>query len=345
MTFARAGRPVRLLLRCAHRPRLDPMDMQGTRLLPLPELKAELQRLGLPTAGLNEGELAGRLRAAQEQTAAAAAAEPRSAATVADRIALEATNSAVTVAPKTHRYTILRRQSDGKHLSCCGGGGLLQCVSHVDDSAVWDAAPDGFRHPVSGTFVAAESHDQHSGTVRLQLPGESGGGATATAAANFTLDDWGPESLPSDYLATLERQGVVCMPALIAPGLVAELRALAAAQVAREDSTSRPLSSSSASGGAEEEPPLPLVLQSEHCIQCCVNPVALWVIREYMKTDNVYFAHSQGFATLRPGAGTGAVHNPGNPAGEGVGGWHSDWPYSPGNLHSYLDGFGSYPTE
>ena len=267
------------------------------------------------------------------------------------RLALEDTNTHVVITARDdRRYALLRRTADGRYLSSSasdgeeGSAALLRCVDLVDDSAVWSAVEGGFRHPVTGAIVAAEaSGSTQDGlpSVSLQLP--EWGNVNNTFAVEH-----GPESLPSAYLATLQEQGIVCMPSLLAPSLVAELQALAAAQVAAEDSED----------AGEPEPP-PLVLRSAAAARCCANPVALFVIRSYMKTDDVMQAHYPGFAVLRPNDGTGTQ------GAEGPGGWHrcarparltligteltircrSDWPYSPGVLHEYLESTGSYPKD
>ena len=266
------------------------------------------------------------------------------------RLALEDTNTHVVITARDdRRYVLLRRAADGRHLSSSasdgqeGSAALLRCVDLVDDSAVWSAVEGGFQHPVTGAIVAAEaggSTQDGRPSVSLQLRESAGGSLVST---RFAVEH-GPESLPSEYLTTLEDQGIVCMPSLLAPALVAELQALAAAQVAAEDA-------------GEPEPP-PLVLRSAAAARCCANPVALFVIRSYMKTDDVMQAHYPGFAVLRPNDGTGTQ------GAEGPGGWHrcarptltligseltiwcrSDWPYSPGVLHEYLESTGSYPKD
>ena len=225
------------------------------------------------------------------------------------RLALEDTNTHVVITARDdRRYVLLRRAADGRHLSSSasdgqgGSAALLRCVDLVDDSAVWIAVQGGFQHPVTGAIVAAEAggstQDGRPSVVSLQLPDSAGNSLVST---RFAVE-YGPESLPSEYLATLQELGIVCMPSLLAPALVAELQALAAAQVAAEDA-------------GEPEPP-PLVLRSAAAARCCANPVALFVIRSYMKTDDVMQAHYPGFAVLRPNDGTGTQ------GAEGPGGWH-----------------------
>lgn len=232
------------------------------------------------------------------------------------RLALEDTNTHVVVTSRDdRRYVLLRRASDGRYLSSTSsasselggetgadGSTLLRCVDLVDDSAVWSYVVDGFQQAVSGAIIAVEAinagQDGGPASVNLQLPDAVG---DSLASVEFSLE-YGPESLPSEYLETLQQHGIVCMPSLLAPTLVEELQELAAAQVAAEDA------------GAESSQPL--ALRSVAAARCCTNPVVLFVIRSYMRTDDVMQAHYPGFAVLRPNDGTGIE------GADGPGGWH-----------------------
>ena len=148
-----------------------------------------------------------------------------------EKIAREGTNSIVDVVSSEHRYSILRR-SDGQFLSSSSEG--LSFVKKVGDDAVWDAAPGGFKHPLTGTVVRTDEE---------------------VDGARFVAE-WGPESLPSQYLESLIQNGHVCMPALLAPELCVELQ-----QLAEEPSTQ------------------PMVLRAAAGIKVSTHPVAMWVIR------------------------------------------------------------------
>jgi ectoine hydroxylase-related dioxygenase (phytanoyl-CoA dioxygenase family) len=267
-----------------------------------------------------------------------------------DRVALEATNAVIRVeAREDRRYTILQRSSDGRFLAC-GSGSLssdsatraqeqLHCADTVDDSAVWRPTSDGYEHSPTGTVVAVAARSGR--TVTLLLPRQTAGGPagprsseagpSTSASASSSVEpvtftaEWGPESLPSEYLEAISTTGIVCMPTLLEPAVVAELREEAAKQ-AEAERIGEPIRTE-------------LALRSATAIKAAMHPVALYVIRAYMKTEGVDLAHWPGFATLPPHAGTGTR------GFEGPGGWHSDWPYAPGILHNYLETHGSYPTE
>ena len=168
----------------------------------------------------------------------------------AEAIAREQTNSVVEVVPGAHRFSILSR-ADGQFLSSTAAG--LAFVGHVNDSCVWDASSDGFTHPLTGAAVETDEKIEGAGFVA----------------------EWGPESLPSEYLASLIQDGHVCMPALLAPELCHELQQLANAPSKGE----------------------PMVLRAAAGIKVSTHPVAMWVIRSYLQVD-YKLAHSPGFAIL-----------------------------------------------
>ena len=124
-------------------------------------------------------------------------------------------------------------------------------------------------------------------------------GAVVDLAEHGVTAEWGPESLPSAYLEHLVENGHVCMPALIAPE-----NCLALQQLASEPSD------------------LPMVMRSPLGIGVSSHPVAMWVIKSYLRSD-YKLAHSPGFAILKPGLGI-----------DGTGGWHSCEPAHAGLMHS-----------
>ena len=249
------------------------------------------------------------------------------------RTALEATNSAVTVTPRLHRHIILRSDA-GTYLAVTpeasgaetledSGGLQTHCIEHVDDSAVWTAVSGGYQHALSQTVVRALDDYVHTPRQDEAEPGEQRRRVRLpqlTAGADGFTAMWGPEALPSEYLATLRAVGIVAMPALLAPQSIAQLRRLAVEQVAAEDAG---------------EPVQPLALRSALGIKVATHPVVLWVIRSYLGARFV-FGHAPGFAILRPQDGSAERLCPG--------GWHSDYPYHPDNIPYWAPGEpGRYP--
>ena len=58
----------------------------------------------------------------------------------------------------------------------------------------------------------------------------------------------------------------------------------------------------------------PLVARSAAVVKASAEPVALWLMRQYMETESIRFAHTPGLQLLRKEDGL-------------VQGWHSDFPY------------------
>jgi hypothetical protein len=174
---------------------------------------------------------------------------------------------------------------------------------------MWEVVPGGFKHPVHGVALTSTEVEPAAATIVVDAAGETGspvqlhceelgdmagdsvaenGSCGGFAAATFT-SLWGPDRLPSEYLEELTATGLVTMPALLAPEKVAQLQALATAW---------------------EEPEYegkPLVLRSSLGVKSSTHPVALWVIKSYLKTDGVKLAHSPGFSILPPDGGTGGT--------------------------------------
>ena len=229
---------------------------------------------------------------------------------VRDRITLEGTNTRVTVAAHDRRHSILRRSGDGRYLAvpaaaAVGAELLLHCIDHVDDSAVWQAIATGYVHSTTGTIVRTVL-----GQPSCDDPGADGveqertlllPDGTAEGCSTAFTAQWGPESLPSAYLATLTDTGVLCMPSLLSPRVTAELRQLAAQQRQQE-------TESEATGGRAAPPHPQLALRSatvsdcpavslqfhsillnfptnRQAIKAAMHPVALWIIRSYMQVN------------------------------------------------------------
>ena len=218
------------------------------------------------------------------------------------RIARERTNSAVVVTPRASRYVLLRAPGDGKLLAA--GALALSTVDYASDDAVWESVAGGYKHPVHGTVLEASAVE--AATAQQDEFGEKGspvqlhceefgdvagdsvaanGSCGGFAAATFTAL-WGPDRLPSEYLSELTDTGLVAMPALLAPDTVAELQQLATHWADPEFEGK------------------PMVLRSPLGVKASTHPVALWVIKSYLKTDGVKLAHTPIFAILPPGGGT-----------------------------------------
>ena len=161
-------------------------------------------------------------------------------------------------------------------------GDAFAATTVADDRVVWDECPGGYRHVVSGTTVEAANG-------RVVLAGKS------FAPAH------GPERRPSEYLRELRANGWVCMTSILAPDVVDDLQRVAATD-----------------GYAHLEPDraTPQFSQSPALARTAAEPVSLWVIRQYLNTQDIHFSHTPALIVLGKDDGERNVQ-----------GWHSDYPY------------------
>ena len=187
---------------------------------------------------------------------------------------------AVKIEPAARRHVLLVNL-DGAMLG--GEGQALAATGVADDSVVWSECRGGYRQVASGTMVDAAP----DGSVRV-------GGASFHAAR-------GPEKLPSDYLRELQAQGWCCMTGILAPEVVDDLQRVAGtdgyAHLAPDRAT-------------------PQFSQSAALARTAAEPVSLWVVRQYLNTQDVHFSHTPALIVLDKDDGKRNVQ-----------GWHSDYPY------------------
>ena len=112
----------------------------------------------------------------------------------------------------------------------------------------------------------------------------------------------GPEKLPSEYLVHMQREGWVCRTSILAPEVVEGLE-----RVAGTDRYEH----------LEVNNGTPKVCQSAFVGGAIVEPISLWLIRQYIHTRDLHLGHPPGFRVLAPDDGQTKV-----------GGWHADIPYT-----------------
>ena len=187
----------------------------------------------------------------------------------------------VAIEPAPHRHSLLVA-ADGAMLAVGRDGGLAPTVV-ADDAVVWDPAAAGYRHAASGRTVAAAA----DGTV--------------AAAGRVFRPCHGPEAMPSAYLRTMREQGWVCIGGIIAPEVVDGLQRAACTDAYAHRKPNRAT---------------PQFSQSPALGRTAAEPVSLWIVRQYMGTEDVRFAHTPALIVLAPDDGERNVQ-----------GWHSDYPY------------------
>ena len=97
---------------------------------------------------------------------------------------------------------------DGQMLSM-DGRGVLELSEDANDRVIWDQTSTGFRQVATGRDIAADVDDARCG---LSVGGEQ----TTFAVCH------GPEKLPSEYLAHMQRAGWVCLTSILPPEVVEE---------------------------------------------------------------------------------------------------------------------------
>lgn len=201
----------------------------------------------------------------------------------------------------SHFYSYLVDEH-GEFLSFTEQNGFAT-TSHTDDDVLWVQIGDQtFKHILSDKrFVAVENQDQS--TICLK---DDSSNRTLTIAH-------GPAERPSEYLATFRRQGWVCLTQVIDDETLRELERTACTDRFADHTrdTSRPQ-----------------LCQNAAVARTAAEPLSLWLIREYMQTQDIRLSHVPGFAVLGQDDGKRNVQ-----------GWHSDFPY-----HWGVPAKGTVPT-
>ena len=202
--------------------------------------------------------------------------------------------------PSAH-FTLLRAPN-GAFLGVSDDG--LAVFDYVDDKSIWESIEDGtaYRHVVTDLLLEAEATDSGTGCYLRHE------GARLASEGTTTIDDGavfspghGPAHLPSEYLKTLQENGWVCLPSIIAPDVVEELERISCTGRWDHETYDR-------STGA--------LVKGIAVAQAATEPVSLWVMRQYMRTSEIRMGHPPGLAILAPDDGERDVQ-----------GWHSDFPY------------------
>ena len=187
----------------------------------------------------------------------------------------------VRVEASGQRYSLLAA-ADGRLLGVDADGRLQACAA-ADDGTIWKALPSGYRHVVRDRVLSAAADG------RVPFDG------------HWFAPSRGPEQLPSQYLRTLQREGWVCLTSILPSALVDELQRVACTD-----------------GYAAREPDrtTPQFSQSVALARTAAEPVSLWVVRQYLGTPDIRFAHTPALIVLTQDDGKRNVQ-----------GWHSDYPY------------------
>ena len=179
------------------------------------------------------------------------------------------------------RFYSLLIGPDGKLLGVDDGGETASFAA-ADDQVVWQRRGGEVHHAVTGrTLPVADDRVEANGEIY--------------AVAH------GPEKLPSEYLRVFEANGWVCLTCVLSDEIVDGLR-----RVACTDQYA----------GLDPDRKRAAISQHVAVAQTAAEPISLWLIRQYMGTEDISMAHSPGMAVLTKDDGKRPVQ-----------GWHSDYPY------------------
>ena len=202
--------------------------------------------------------------------------------------------------PSAH-FTLLRNAT-GEFLGVSDTNDF-SIFDYVDDKAVWEKVEGNntYRHVVTGLQLEAESADTESSCI-LQHNGNllASNGSVTNEGAVFSAGH-GPAHLPSEYLESFRENGWACLPSIISPDTIEELERVSCTGRWESETYERKI------------PPLN---ETAAVAKIITEPVSLWLMREYMQTNEIRLGHSPGFAILPPDDGRRKVQ-----------GWHSDFPY------------------
>ena len=204
--------------------------------------------------------------------------------------------------------TVVLVEATGEHFSylnnangdwlCVDDSGVLTTQGYVNDAAIWRVDGAGFSHAVADVSIGATSTEiEH--TTQLTLVGDAvSSDGRIGEAADFMVNH-GPERLPSEYLAELREKGWVSLTSILSPSVVDDLQRIGCVDDYENESPERVN---------------PIVHPA--MTKVTVEPISLWIMREYMQTRDVKLGHPPGVSALTRDDGKREVQ-----------GWHTDFPY------------------
>ncbi len=178
-------------------------------------------------------------------------------------------------------------------------GKTLHIQGHVDDAAIWDRSNGGFRHVSTGLELNSTSVDVDSDCTLTGNGQAINGNGKIDPDARFRISH-GPDQMPSQYLQILRDQGWVAMSCILPPKVVDGLQRVGCVDAYADRTPVR-------------QAPL---AQDPSVTSVTVEPISLWLTREYMQTRDIRLGHSPGISALTQDDGQREVQ-----------GWHTDFPY------------------
>lgn len=193
----------------------------------------------------------------------------------------------VKIEPLKHHFVFLIAL-DGAMLGLNDNGELALC-DESDDRVIWDRTSEGIKHVATGKDVTVNIDEN---TCVLPVGSDE---------ITFTISH-GPEKLPSEYLEHLKREGWVCLTCILSPDILKNME-----RVAGTDRYEH----------LEMNTDTPRICQSVSVARAAIEPISIWLARQYMGAHDLHLSHPPGFRVVHPDDGQSKL-----------GGWHSDFPYS-----------------
>ncbi len=200
-----------------------------------------------------------------------------------------------------NRYCLIQDAS-GTLLNAIGGE--LSATASADDSCLWQCEGDHLVHVTGDLRLTPEPGDANGIHSMTHEDGEPVGGAP------FRIVE-GPQQAPSRHLDELRSQGFTVVPHVMDDDAITRLKA-----DIRRERVERYADESSHDGTFWMRDSL---IWSVEVARAASHPVALWIMREYLGTEEIHFCHQPVITTVKPAdllAGTFPES-----------GWHIDYPY------------------
>ncbi len=200
---------------------------------------------------------------------------------------------------------------DGRFLGSVDDG-ETHVTETISDDLMWRVRGERLEHAQTG--VVLEMSAVEVGGFQLSVNGIplDADGRRGPIAEPYAIVQ-GPERLPSEYLAHLTENGWVCLAAILSPDIVDSLQKIACTDGYSDLSPNR----------SQRQ-----ICQGSALAKTAVEPISVWLARQYMQTDDIRLAHSPGIGVMTPDDGQRVVQ-----------GWHSDYPY-----HWGINAAGKVPT-
>ncbi|MCY3857683.1 MAG: phytanoyl-CoA dioxygenase family protein [Gammaproteobacteria bacterium] len=211
--------------------------------------------------------------------------------------------------PSSHYKMVV--SVDGRFLGC-DEHGETQLTETISDDLMWRVQAQRLEHARSSLVL--ELSTAKAGQYHLLIDGAplNAEGHQASIGAPYSIVH-GPAQLPSEYLSHLTKNGWVCLAAILSPDIVDSLQRIACTDGYSARSPDR----------ARRQ-----ICQGSALAKTAVEPISVWLARQYMQTDDIRLAHSPGIGVMTPDDGKRVVQ-----------GWHSDYPY-----HWGINAAGKVPT-